>query len=272
MIGCALVTDLSDLGGTSSDAHSPDAPASDAAGLCRGTYGAAGVVIDGKYCIDSTEITVDDFQAFLTSAKGNFSPYLPDSGWCDTQNVVPKTWGQQPNPFDGGASLGSTAAGNLNYCSAVAYCAWAGKRLCGAIGTGGVLDAAAMNNASASEWFNVCSHGDDKLHTWAYGVSFDASVCAPAGGTTAFPVGTYPDCVGGYPGVFDMSGNVAEWTNECTLELGGDCTVAPCCAMRAASINYPISDYSQCTFAFKFQLAAEGTYAFGARCCSDLAN
>jgi formylglycine-generating enzyme required for sulfatase activity len=29
-------------------------------------------------------------------------------------------------------------------------------------------------------------------------------------------VGTNPQCVGGYPGIFDMSGNVEEWENACT--------------------------------------------------------
>src|SRR4051812_32767197 len=170
MIGCALMTDLSDLGDASADGapdvSKVDAPAEAEAGPpCKGAHGATSVVIDGKYCIDTTEISIDQFQEFLSAVKGNFAPYLPDSGVCNGIDPVSPSWGQQPNPYDGGPPLGSSAAGDLDYCAVHAYCAWAGKRMCGDIGVPGMGDYFQRDNASVSEWFNACSHGDDKLHT-----------------------------------------------------------------------------------------------------------
>jgi formylglycine-generating enzyme required for sulfatase activity len=36
-----------------------------------------------------------------------------------------------------------------------------------------------------------------------------------AANSTVGPVGHRPDCVGGYPGVYDMMGNVWEWNDVC---------------------------------------------------------
>ena len=50
----------------------------------------------------TTEITIDQFQEFLNTVKGNFGPYLPAGGQCNAINPVPGDWGTQPNPYDGG--------------------------------------------------------------------------------------------------------------------------------------------------------------------------
>jgi len=273
MIGCTLLTDLSDLEGGPPDAFeasTKDASPSDAlseASPCKGTHGATSVLIDGKYCIDTTEITIDQFQEFLNAVKGNFAPYLPETGLCDTINPVSPGWGQQPNPFDGGPPLGSAAAGDLNYCAVHAYCTWAGKRMCRDIGKTGSGDYAQRNNATVSEWFNVCSHGDDKLHTWAYGPTYDSGACAPQDAMTAYPVASFPACVGGYPGIFDMSGNVAEWTDECTYDPDAGCM--PCCTARTPGLGYPYESYAECNAVFESNPSVWFFYEVGGRCCSD---
>jgi formylglycine-generating enzyme len=276
MIGCSLLTDLSDLG-TTTDApiDSPiDASLDGAveAGACKGTRGASQVVIDGKYCIDATEITIEQFQEFLTVVKGSFAPYLPDGGECNAVNPVPGDWGTQQNPYDGGPPLGAAAAGDLNWCSVYAYCAYAGKRMCGKIG-GGKGDLANVNDAVQSEWFNVCSHGDDKLHTWSYGVTFDASTCridtSPPEAGLPVPPESYPNCVGGYPGVFDMSGNVAEWTNECALDDAG-CAQQECCSVRTPGVGQSIGGYSECISSYQEARFVYVPFQFGGRCCSDV--
>jgi formylglycine-generating enzyme required for sulfatase activity len=268
-IGCSLLTNLSDLEDASSDAafeSGSDALAD--GGRCTGTHGATSVVIDNTYCVDSTEITIDDFQLFLTSVKGNVADYLPESGTCSTVNGIPGNWGTQHNPYDGGPPLGSAAAGGLNWCSVYAYCAWAGKRMCGAVGGGGMLDIGQVDNAAVSEWFNACSHGNDQLHKFAYGIAYDASACAvdDAGASYPLPVASYPGCVGGYDGLFDMSGNVAEWTNECTFDA---CAAPGCCAVRAPGVGFP-GTFSSCDSTQTEGIGAGSTFTFGGRCCSDL--
>lgn len=292
IIGCGLFPDLGELqsgedGAVESGAESStkdaslDAPPSDApsdapfeaeAGPCKGSHGASGVVIDDKYCIDSTEITIDQFQEFLNAAKGNFTPYFPADGICAGIDPVPVGWGQQPNPYDGGAPLGSAAAGNLNYCAVHAYCAWAGKRMCGVIGDGGRGDLSTRTNASVSEWFNVCSRGDDKLHTYPYGVTYDQDACAvdtASGSTLPVSVASYPKCNGGYAGVFDMGGNVGEWANECS-NTDASCAQPPCCAVHSLGVGYQGVPYSQCDYTFTLPLDLEDQYELGGRCCSDL--
>jgi len=122
-----------------------------------------------------------------------------------------------------------------------------------------------------SEWFNACSHGDDKLHAWAYGVAFDEDACAPADGSTPFPVASYPGCVGGYPGLFDMSGNVGEWTNECSFD-DASCgnSAPPCCAVRGAAIEQPGPTYSECIGPYEPPIWVESPFITGGRCCADV--
>ena len=90
-------------------------------------------------------------------------------------------------------------------------------------------------------------------------------VDAAKGETT--PVGSMPDCsskVSGYEGVYDMSGNVTEWQDNCDGEwsqcvvLGGSC--------ETDADGWPI--YLQCNAGGgrSFYLTTE---LVGIRCCSD---
>lgn len=91
---------------------------------------------------------------------------------------------------------------------ASAACAAAGKRLC-----------------HEDEWRAACrgAAGTD----FPYGESYDADACngVDQSNTTAQPTGSMATCEGGVGGLFDMSGNVAEWTQTCSgdncRQLGG---------------------------------------------------
>jgi sulfatase modifying factor 1 len=173
---------------------------------CRPGRGPSSVRIqtpEGSFCIDSTEVTNADYAAFLT-AIGSSGPTsaLPASCSAQTDFTPSQNWpappGTEPFPVD-----------NVNWCEATAYCAWAGKRLCGRIGGGPIAVGTAEHDATQSEWFDACSAGG--AHAYPYGDTFDATIC----GGNRGPVGAHTGCVGGYPGIYDMNGELWEWNNAC---------------------------------------------------------
>jgi formylglycine-generating enzyme required for sulfatase activity len=156
----------------------------------------------GSYCIDSTEVSNSQYAEFLDagfSSSATVPPacvdagaYAPSAGW-------PSPYPHQP-------------VANVSWCQAYAFCAWAGKRLCGGIG-GGALPERDFANPSASQWFNACSAGGTLAYP--YGNTFDVAVCGGERTTNVENVGAPAQCIGGYPGLYNMSGNVWEWTDSC---------------------------------------------------------
>ena len=146
----------------------------------------------------------------------------------------------------------------VTWCQAYAYCAWAGKRLCGQIG-GGPLAQANAANASVSEWANACSDGGSLAYP--YGNTFDSATC---GGQLAMSqianVKTPLTCVGGFPGLYNMSGNVWEWTNACN-------NADYCCAMGGAFDGTAVD--LACSGVRPWLMSAPAPN-IGFRCCADL--
>ena len=190
------------------------------AGSCAATGGPTAVQVPapngGAYCIDSTEVTNAQYAQFL-AAKGSDltgqpavcywnSTYEPSMDWPATgRDTYPVVY--------------------VDWCDAYAFCKWAGKRLCGKIG--GTANAYAdFASAAQSQWFNACSKGGTQAYP--YGNAAQPGRCvdvsADGGGVTAGTrmVRTAPQCEGGYPGIFDISGNVWEWEDSCNGNQGMD--------------------------------------------------
>jgi formylglycine-generating enzyme required for sulfatase activity len=150
----------------------------------------------------------------------------------------------------------------VDWCDARAYCEWAGKRLCGAIG-GGPSAFADRQNATRNEWFNACSEG--ALLTYPYGITFDASACfLPWSANVTVAVASYAGCVGGYPGIYDMVGNAFEWTDSCSGTAGARDT----CVYRGSETSPSSRERLNCAGGVEVPRSYDSTVT-GFRCCSD---
>jgi formylglycine-generating enzyme required for sulfatase activity len=180
------------------------------------------------YTIDAHEVTVGEYVAWLATSPST-SGQRSECAWNDTYE--PNQQSPAVTSFlDGGTPdkdqclQWGTRGDNkpitcVDWCDAAAYCAWAKRRLCGRMG-GGSLDVTtgtAYADATKSEWYGACSGGG--ANAYPYGKSYAAGACNDDGHGTQ-DVGSLPTCQGGAAGLFDMSGNVDEWTDECTAYSG----------------------------------------------------
>jgi hypothetical protein len=171
----------------------------------------------GFYCIDRTEVKTSDYAQFLAASpdtadqsadcswNDSFSPEV--SGTCDaveTQENQPVTC--------------------IDWCDAKKYCEWTGKELCGAI-EGGPINPVDFADPALDAWYSACSA--DGTREFPYTGAYQSQYCAGLdyGVSSPVAVASLPNCVGGYAGLFDMSGNVSEWENSCddTLGAADDC-------------------------------------------------
>jgi formylglycine-generating enzyme required for sulfatase activity len=183
--------------------------------------GSATVPSVGAFCIDSTEVTNAQYQEFLDAGVPPAS-VLPtacaDAGQSDFRprdgmgNLVPFVPGQENFPVV-----------QVNWCAAYAYCVWAGKRMCGQIGGGPLAEGNTETNPALGQWYDACSKGGSLAYP--YGNTFNTMICGGGGGavgSTIGPIEVRPGCVGGYPGIYDMSGSVWEWNDVCASSKPGD--------------------------------------------------
>jgi formylglycine-generating enzyme required for sulfatase activity len=181
---------------------------------CPGHAGPTPVRV-GTYCIDSTEVTNAHYQRFLDALDGA----VPDQSAPCAFNVTLVPQAGWPPP----AGADTLPVVSVDWCDAYAYCAWAGKRLCGEIG-GPDVPLSALTDPARDQWYAACSHGG--LLLFPYGNTYTPGDCNIGhDGVTAAPgalqpVATAPQCIGGFPGLFDMTGNAGEWQDACNANTG----------------------------------------------------
>jgi formylglycine-generating enzyme required for sulfatase activity len=210
----------------------------------------------GTFCIDSTEVTVEQYQEFLADAGTQPGGQLPRCQWNTT--TVPANW----PPF----APVNEALDGVNWCQAYLYCAWAGKRLCGSP-DGGRGDPTAPNSPSNSQWYQACSRDDDGQHQYPYGNAYDPTACNGGDGDGgALP--SLQTCQGGYPGIFDMSGNVFEWEDLCQNDSTDRTGESDQCATRGGAFWSSSTDLG-CAMHNSTTRGDQGLrHDLGIRCCS----
>jgi len=190
----------------------------------------------GTFAIDRTEVTQQQYAAFLQACTPELvaqpdvcswnSSFVPDLsgavGACDAESYTPESTPNRPVVC-------------VDWCDAHAYCEAVGKHLCG--GTDGLPRVGRLLAASPelSTWAVACS--SDGAYGFPYGPEYQPTTCVDAPASTGpQDVGTTAGCHGVEPPfseIFDLSGNVAEWTDECETARGPD----DWCMLRGGSYH-----------------------------------
>jgi sulfatase modifying factor 1 len=180
---------------------------------------------DGScFWIDSTEVTVGQYKEFVAAPA-----HAPESSVCNwnepgSSDGTGGHRGFEPTcptgPADTGAARDADPVACVDWCDAEAFCSWAGKSLC--VDTTVQTD---WTKWQASDWYAVCS--SNGANTYPYGRTQSADACAtvaspngcPGGSCSAAEAGSYTSCAVPAQGnamVFDLVGNVEEWTAACS--------------------------------------------------------
>lgn len=205
----------------------------------------------GAYCIDATEVTNESYAKFLGTSPST-EGQVAGCQWNDS--FEPGSWpaasGEEKHPVV-----------EVDWCDAHAFCAWAGKSLCGRIG-GGALLFADYDDPKRSQWFNACSA--EGTRKYPYGSEYEKTRCNgldnEANGSVN--VGSM-DCEGGTSGLFDMSGNVQEWEASCDGATGA----VDRCRIRGGSYGEN-QQTLECSYPHEAPRGAK-LPRIGIRCCLD---
>lgn len=220
-----------------------------------------------RYEIDVTEVTQRQYANFLASTTQSPGTEHPSCVWNtsyaplfsdDTGGL-----GCHPPPEIGPSywyspdSTPNFAVVCIDWCDAMAFCQWAGKRLCGAIGGGG-SSVAEHANANVDQWYDACSGGGTSAYP--YGSEFDADACwgsADVGSSSGCHGATTP-----YSSIFDMSGGVSEWEDACE-----DASGERLCLVRGGNgASYPEEMRCDALAQASLRTVSAGR---GFRCCRD---
>jgi formylglycine-generating enzyme required for sulfatase activity len=151
----------------------------------------------------------------------------------------------------------------VDWCDAYAYCLGAGKRLCGKIG-GGPNTYTDFSNAGFSQWYYVCSFNG--MRKFPYGNIYDPSRCntyLSSNVDSHTDVRAKSNCQSGFPGIYDLSGNVAEWEDSCE-GLG----MHQYCRVRGGSSSPDLDyEYTSCGTVDYGSNRSTTDRNYGFRCC-----
>lgn len=180
-----------------------------------------------EFCIDATEVTNAAYDAFAAVFASPVDP-PPECAWKTTHVRDKSSSAVDDHPVAG-----------VDWCDAEAFCRHTGKRLC-----------------RMREWSDTCTgYG---VQAYSYGPVERTEACSPYAESTA-PVASKASCQGAFEGVYDMLGNVYEWTEDaCVLGSASDPADDKCTLLGTKRCE----DATNPTRHARFPM-------LGLRCCSD---
>lgn len=172
------------------------------------------VYVEAFY-IDKYEVSNREYKIFIEKAKHSPPENTPDKEYYSWKgDTIPE--GQEDLPVT-----------NVNWYDADAYCRWAGKRL-----------------PSEAEWEKAARGEDGRQWPWGNDLKVDSCNTKYSSAGMLLPVGSLSGDLSPYS-VYDMCGNVAEWTASFYLP-------------------YPGSTLKRDSFGDKFKVARGGSWVMPA--------
>ncbi|MBK7395934.1 MAG: SUMF1/EgtB/PvdO family nonheme iron enzyme [Myxococcales bacterium] len=248
----ATDTTATDTSATDGATDAPtDAPTgSDPA--CGAHKGGAMVhVASAKFCIDATEVTATEYMTFRDAADKGAAP-----AYC--------AWNTS---YAASASFGPDGPmTNVNWCQAQQYCLWAGKHLCGKVGT----DQPGTTSESDSMWGYACGNSLGTL--WATGSDASAvsAACRVGAGAPISPksASTCHGAAAPYDRIVHLNGNVREWDGAGCAGLGTVDAGAVTCGARGGYFG-STPEQAKCVNFVEHPIDFRDV-ATGFRCCKNL--
>jgi hypothetical protein len=194
-------------------------------------------------------------------------------GWVDPMVKVGSVYVYTFEASRTDATAAATGSGATRACSKAGVQPWVSvSETQAAAACAAIKDSAGapMRLCSATEWSNACSLGNASSSVWSYATNnttYVGTTCngADAGKTGPWASGSGASCYANQSlgKIYDLSGNVAEWTST-TVSYSG----ATYYKVRGGSYGTPASGLS-CNFDFVIQTPGYLNVDLGFRCCAD---
>jgi formylglycine-generating enzyme required for sulfatase activity len=224
------------------------------------------------YCIDAREVTAAQYGEFLAAADAATAYQATQCSWnssfiplrYDGGDTLPLGSCPASNAIFDTAAHQDEAIGCVDWCDARAYCAWAGKRLCGVIGPRPQLDQDTLaRDPTITEWQYACTNAG--THAYPYGDVYVAGKCADVNSIALLRAGTgSTTCVGSaapYDEIRDLVGNRFEWTADCDATFDN-------CLNQGGQYSGPGVTHS-CADSGGWAYSHLTNAGIGIRCCAD---
>lgn len=196
-------------GGEAGPDGSPDGDAvADAAPEADAPFCQTGMTQVAGYCVDNLEVSRAEYAAWLST-----SPAVSgQESWCLFNKAFEPGAACMADPTVCVGDCSSHPQVCVDWCDAVAYCSAHGKRLCGGVNSAAPTPGHLADPAD-DQWQAACTVAGGVVYP--YGMTYGEDTCngVDHGKGTTVPSGSMLACKSTSPlvGIFDMSGNVAEW-------------------------------------------------------------